>query len=122
MPITRHIGQQAEILAREYLKQQGVKIIENNYHSRWGEVDIIARQKNTLLFIEVRYRKDNRFGSGADTVSASKQQKIIRTAKHYLAANRESGKLDIRFDVISISSTLNKPIINWYSAAFMARS
>ena len=103
----RDIGFEAENIAAKRLKKLGYEIIERNFSSRFGEIDIIARDGEYTAFVEVRYRKDNSHGSGAETVDFAKQRKIKRTAEVYLAKN--GGFFSpLRFDVVSISGELGK--------------
>ncbi|MBF0572639.1 MAG: YraN family protein [Desulfamplus sp.] len=95
-------GQQAEEKAALFLKEQGYKIVERNYRTRWAEIDIIAlTHTNTLVFIEVKARNSTRYGTPAEAVSLSKQKKIISAALHYI---REKQVVDtrIRFDVMTL--------------------
>ena len=99
--LTTDIGKQYEQKAVEYLKNLKYEIIEQNFKLLpIGEIDIIAKDKNTIVFVEVKYRKNKNFGMPAEFVNKSKQQKITRTALCYIKKNKI--KSDIRFDVISI--------------------
>ena len=110
-----------EDLAHTYLLNQGLKPITQNFHSKYGEIDLVMRDKNTLVFIEVRFRKHSRFGSPAETITRNKQKKIIKTARHFLN-QRKLWNCSCRFDVVSISLTANnkQPELDWLRAAFMA--
>ena len=77
MDSTLTTGQQAELLACQYLQQYKLKLITKNYHCRRGEIDLIMQDKKTLVFIEVRYRKNDRFGSALESVNYKKQAKIM---------------------------------------------
>lgn len=103
----RDIGLAAEEAAARHLKKLGYKIIERNFFSRFGEIDIIARDGEYTVFVEVRYRKSESYGSGAETVDAIKRGKIKKTAEVYLMKN--GGFFSpARFDVVSISGELGK--------------
>ena len=106
-------GQAAEDKACVYLKKQGLKLIKKNYRCRNGEIDLIMQDKTHLVFVEVRYRKNDCYGSAIETIDKNKMKKIITTARHYLSHNN----LDTptRFDVIGFDASL-KP--NWISNAF----
>ncbi len=93
-------GKCGEDYAAQYLKVHGYKIIERNYKNKIGEIDIIAKRKNTLAFVEVKTRKSNEFGTPAQAVTYYKKQKIVNTAKYYLAKNPTD--MDISFDVIEV--------------------
>ncbi|MDH5357823.1 MAG: YraN family protein [Gammaproteobacteria bacterium] len=75
-------GAQAEQMALTYLEQQGLSVIDQNYHSRRAEIDLIMVDKDTLVFIEVRFRKSEKYGSALESVNYQKQTRIIRTATH----------------------------------------
>ena len=79
------LGAQAEQLAAQYLQQQGLKLIEQNYRCRFGEIDLIMRDGTTVVFIEVRMRHHVGFGGAAASIDARKQKRIISTAQQYLA-------------------------------------
>jgi len=111
------IGQMAEDQACQYLLQQGLQLITRNYRCRMGEIDLIVRDKNNLVFVEVRYRKPSGFGSGAESVGYHKQQKLIKAAMHYI--QHKSVLLPCRFDVISMTPySHKKPDIEWIKDAF----
>jgi putative endonuclease len=112
-------GKRAEAHAGKWLKKRKLKIVELNFHSRFGEIDIIALDGNTICFIEVRYRKSLSYGTPADTVTAKKQLRIIKTAQAYLQRNTTHGQRPARFDIVSLSGNLDKPDIDWYKDAFM---
>ncbi len=116
-------GQVIEALAAEYLRQRGITIVETNMTCRHGEIDIIARQDQTLIFVEVRYRRRPQFGSGAETVTWGKQQKLVKTAQVYLQEKHLTNSVNCRFDVISVGpaaeSDDNRPYqFNWIPNAF----
>ena len=79
----RETGQQGELLAQNYLKKQGYRIIETNYRCRYGEIDIIARHKDYLVFIEVRTKKNLQFGSPEESITEAKAERLRATAYHY---------------------------------------
>lgn len=97
----RRFGSEGEALARELLKSEGARILESNYRRPTGEIDIIARQGRTLLFVEVKRRSSTRYGRPAEAVDREKQSHILRTALLYM---QEKGMTDApaRFDVIEI--------------------
>lgn len=97
----RSVGNQYEKMAGEYLKQQGYQILEYNFYSRNGEVDIVAIHEGYLVFIEVKYRTNDKVGHPLEAVSVSKQKSICKCAAFYIKKN---GFCDvpIRFDVVGI--------------------
>jgi len=116
---TRKIGKDAEDLAYNYLKKQGLKLITRNYLCRAGEIDLIMQDKDFIVFVEVRYRKNIAFGSGLESITASKQTKLIKTANYYLLQHRLVDKAPCRFDVISITSQQSKPQVEWVKNAII---
>ena len=114
---SKDIGDQAELLALRHLENAGLIIVTQNYRSRLGEIDLIMRDDDTLIFVEVRYRKSARFGTALESVNHQKQLRIIQTAQHYLQQN-ESDSLEYRFDVVAISSNDNTTDIVWVKNAF----
>jgi putative endonuclease len=98
----QHLGKKGEQLANLFLQQKNYRIVIRNYRCKIGEIDIIAKDKNTLVFIEVKTRSDHSFGSPAMAVTARKQRQISRTAENYLAQNHLFDA-PARFDVIGIT-------------------
>ncbi len=94
-------GEEAEQACCRYLKKQGLKLVANNFQCRHGEIDIIMLDKKILVFIEVRFRKNNSFGGGLESVTSSKQNKLRKTAELYLQNNNQYE--NARFDVVSMS-------------------
>jgi len=109
-------GKLAETLARELLEANQLKLLETNYHCRYGEIDLIMQDKNTLVFVEVRFRTSERFGGAVASVDSKKQNKLRITAQHYL--QKHNSQLNARFDVVALSSLNDKSKINWIKYAF----
>ncbi|HEB63765.1 MAG TPA: YraN family protein [Gammaproteobacteria bacterium] len=99
--ITR--GVWAEEQANQYLQAKGLQLITKNYRCKCGEIDLVMRQKDSIVFIEVRYRKNNIFGSAAESIDRRKQSKLIAAAKHYLQSNKITARSPSRIDVIAIT-------------------
>lgn len=95
------IGRFGEKTASIYLKKNGYLILDNNFRCNLGEVDIIARHRDTIVFIEVKTRKSNLYGTPAQAVNRSKQNKIIKTALYYLKINNKFND-NIRFDIVEV--------------------
>ena len=95
-------GSRYEQLAARYLEQKGMDVLELNYRCRTGEIDIIARDGGYLVFVEVKYRRNDKMGDPKEAVDRKKQKKISMTASYYLM--RECGRMDIpcRFDVAAV--------------------
>lgn len=115
----RAIGQDAEQQACHYLLAQGLELVEQNYHCRLGEIDLIMRDVDSLVFVEVRYRQNDACGSGAASVNYYKQKKIIKAASYYLTRQGLYDKIYSRFDVVSMSAVKGQaPHIEWIKDAF----
>ncbi len=112
---SRTTGKQYEQQARTYLEAHGLKWQISNYQCRFGEIDLIMLDSNQLVFVEVRYRRNANYGSPAETITRKKQEKIIRTAQHFLQSKQLSSQIGSRFDVISIDSQNS---IQWVPNAF----
>ncbi|MDD6213223.1 MAG: YraN family protein [Clostridiales bacterium] len=96
----RHTGTHYEEAAAEYLRQNGYRILEHNFRCRLGEIDLIAMDHQTLVFIEVKFRKNELCGNASDAVTASKQHTIYRVAEYYMIAQHIPPDTLCRFDVI----------------------
>ncbi len=114
----KNSGNQAEQKACDFLQTKGLQLVTRNYRSPYGEIDLIMRDSNDVVFIEVRSRKQSRYGSSIESVDTQKQNKLIKTAIHYLQAQRLLDKVDCRFDIIGIEHTETKPTIEWIKDAF----
>ncbi len=108
------IGQTAEKVACDFLKKQGLKLLEKNFLVKGGEIDLIMLQKKVLVFVEMRFRADNNFGGAAASVDLKKQRRIIFAANHYLMRFKDVP--ECRFDCVLFEGDLKKPI--WLQAAF----
>lgn len=98
------LGVEGEDFATKYLTEQGYEILDRNFASRFGEVDVVARKENYLCFIEVKTRKSAKnIASGFEAVSPSKQKKIIKTAEYYLVTHKALDGLQPRFDCLEIN-------------------
>jgi putative endonuclease len=112
----RSIGAQGEADAKAFLLQKGAKILEANYRRPTGEIDIIARQGKTLLFVEVKRRSSLRYGRPAEAVDRQKQSHILRTAQLYMQENRLTD-VPVRFDVIEVLPGQIRHIENAFDAS-----
>lgn len=95
-------GKKAEQKVAKLLEEKGYTILEMNYRCRFGEVDIVAKDGATLVFIEVKYRKDRALGTGEEAVFYQKQRKICKCVPFYLYEHRLSNDIPIRFDVAAV--------------------
>jgi putative endonuclease len=110
-----------ECLAKKFLKKNGYKILKRNYVSKHGEVDIVAYEKGTIAFVEVKARLSESYGTPELAITNEKRSKIIRTALNYLITNKIE-EMDYRFDVVSVlfKKDLNNPKIELLKNAFTA--
>ena len=110
----RQQGQMAEAEACRHLQQQGLGLVERNYQCRSGEIDLIMREQQSLVFVEVRYRSSAQFGGAAASVDPRKQAKLIAAASHYLQQHPALAQHPARFDVVAITPTA----LEWIRDAF----
>ena len=113
----QQFGEKGENLAVWYLKQNGYKIIEQNYRNPLGEIDIIAQEKKTIVFVEVKSRRSVRYGTPKWAVTPQKQRKISMVALYYLKTTRQTDAR-ARFDVVAITSNRDEPQIEIVKNAF----
>ncbi len=114
MATTGALGGRREKQAQRFLKRHGLQIVDTNYRSRLGEIDIVAVHDDCLVFVEVRYRADDRFGRAAVTVDGHKQRKLMLAAQGFLARHPQFATSTCRFDVIGMDG--NK--LSWIKDAF----
>jgi putative endonuclease len=113
----RQLGDAGEDLAAAALKKQGYQILERNYVTPLGEIDLIARHRGELVFIEVKTRRSDKFQDPRDAVTPAKQARLQRLADYYLQRKR-LGEVDIRFDVVGIILSKDRPKIEIIQDAF----
>ncbi len=111
------LGRQGEEIAANYLQQQGYEILARNYRCRYGELDIICRKNKLIVFVEVKTRRSDLFGSPEEAITKSKIEHIKKAALFYLAENRTFWR-ETRFDVVTIMMKADRPDINHIEAAF----
>ncbi len=113
----KNLGKTGENLACEYLKYNKIKVLDRNFKNKIGEIDIIAKEGDIVAFIEVKTRSSYMYGTPAEAVNYTKQQKIIKTALSWITDKNYEG--EIRFDVIEVLINENsKPDINYIKNAF----
>jgi len=95
------LGKRGENISVEFLRKKGYKIIERNYRCSLGEIDVVARDKNILCFVEVKTRKTEQYGLPEEAIGWHKQKKLVKAALTYLKENKIH-KQDLRFDVVSV--------------------
>ncbi len=108
----KQVGDDAERMAERYLIGHGLSLVDRNFRTRFGEIDLIMRDAETLVFIEVRLRKNNDFGGAAASIGLHKQRRIVTAAQQYIAALRHPPPC--RFDAVLIMGTN----IEWLKDAF----
>lgn len=101
MSVRTVIGSEGERAAAEFLEARGYRILDRNYRTRLGEIDLVAEEGRTLVFVEVKVRRNDRFGGPAAAITAAKQARIARLAQQYVVSRR-LGERPCRFDVVLI--------------------
>lgn len=125
----RNFGQLQEQIAAEFLIANGLELLFTNFHCRLGEIDLIMLDDDTLVFVEVRYRRSDKFGSAVESVGHRKQTRLLRCAQYFLISHNLSDKLPCRFDILGLSPGQNYkeaslpsatvgPQIEWLKNAF----
>lgn len=115
--LRQQYGAQSESLAARLLKRRGYTILETNYRTPLGEIDIIARDRDTIVFVEVKARRSLGFGGPKWAVTPKKQRKISMVALYYLKTTRQS-QAKARFDVVAIRSLTEPPQVEIIRNAF----
>ncbi len=118
---TKEVGTITEDIAYQHLKKQGLILITKNFTSRIGEIDLIMKDNDAIVFIEVRYRKNSNYGSPEETVTVKKQKKIRATALYFIAKNSTYKNTQPRFDVVGMTPAADSSSsmsINWIKNAF----
>ncbi len=110
----RALGAEKERLASEYLERQGMRIVERNYRSSAGEIDLIGYHRGYLVFVEVKYRSGTGAGSAAEAVDHKKQRRICQAADRYRYSHGINENVGIRYDVVAIQGES----IQWIPNAF----
>lgn len=119
----RQKGHEFETLAASFLEQQGLTLLKRNFHCRLGEIDLIfysPNEQGLIIFVEVRYRKNEDFGGAKMSVNVLKQQKILRCAQLFIKTKPIFFNNPCRFDVIAIKLTEGNPEIEWVKNAFQS--
>lgn len=116
---TQQRGDAAEALARQHLEQQGLRLLAQNWRCRLGELDLVMLDADTVVFVEVRYRRHSAWGGAAESVDARKREKLSRAAQHFLQQESRWAKYPCRFDVIAINADSQAPAqLDWIQNAF----
>ncbi len=109
-------GKEAELLARRHLEQQGLRLLAQNWSCKRGELDLVMLDGDTVVFVEVRYRKNTQWGGALDSIDGRKRQKLIFAAQYFLQRESRWADSPCRFDVVAIDSSLDQ--LNWMQNAF----
>jgi putative endonuclease len=112
-------GARAEQLALEHLEAHGLTLVTRNFRCRLGEIDLVMRERHSLVFVEVRFRKFSRFASALESVSCAKQRKLTRAAGFFLGRHREFRNHPVRFDVVALDGPSQERYrLQWVRDAF----
>lgn len=121
MQNTREKGSAGEDIAIDYLQNKGFEIVKRNFHyGKIGEIDIVAKDKNCMVFVEVKARNSFKYGTGLDAITPSKQRQMVTVAKGYIQINKVQN-IDLRFDVISIDMSAQPPQVIHIENAIVLR-
>jgi putative endonuclease len=110
------LGNHMEQRACEFLQARGLTLLTQNYRTMYGEIDLIMRDKNDIVFIEVRTRNQQNYGTAIDSITTTKQKKILKSALLFLQEKKWLDKLNCRFDVMGF----NHDHMEWIQDAFTA--
>ena len=113
----REVGERGEVLAGRFLEAKGYRLLERNYRSRLGEIDLVCRDGQATVFVEVKTRTSDRFGHPAEAVIPRKQAKLRRLAQEYLVSHKLEDS-EVRFDVLSVRLDAEPPTIEHLAGAF----
>ena len=116
-PSTRAVGARGEALAILQLKKLGYRVLEQNFHCRGGEIDIVARRADVLVFVEVKARSSEAFGSPLEAIGPTKRRRLERAAQVYLAQKKLHG-VPVRFDLVGVRLDRDPPEVEVVPNAF----
>lgn len=119
-PHTRARGALVEAAARAHLERAGLRTVATNATYRVGELDLVMREGDTLVFVEVRHRTGGRFGGGAASITAAKRRKLVLAARAFLGRHPRLADLPCRFDVVEAEGDPAAPALHWLRDAFRA--
>lgn len=118
VPLNLSRGRKAEDIACARLQQAGLALTTRNYRSPFGEIDLVMQERDTLVFVEVRYRSSDDFGTPAETVDARKQARLRATAEHYLQNTPRASKKACRFDIVALTGNGEGGDFRWLQNVF----
>ena len=111
------LGRQAEELACNFLQRRGLILVERNYRCRQGELDLIMRDGNATVFVEVRYRGNTSLVDAATSVDHAKQGRLVAAAQHYLQRHPRAADYPCRFDVVAVAPAAGQNRVEWITNA-----
>lgn len=115
----QRFGRMAEDLAMRYLQRRKLTLLERNFRSRFGEIDLIMRENDTIIFIEVRARKTDAFLHPVETIDYRKRNRIRKTGQSYMQKTAAWDRFDMRFDIVTLVGGGARDMeIDWIKAAF----
>jgi len=118
-PTAIALGSRWEDVALEHLLANGLTLIARNFRCRMGEIDLVMRKSNLVVFVEVRYRKKNRYASAAESVDLHKQRKLAQAAAAFFGRHPQYRQHVVRFDVVAFDATPdNECTLQWLQDAF----
>ncbi len=117
---TRAVGKDAETEALRFLQDQGLRLLEQNFHCRFGEIDLVMQDGECLVFVEVRKRNRNSIARAAHTVGRQKQRKLLLAASLYLSSITTDAPPVCRFDVVGIDTDGRRSSVDWRRNAFQS--
>lgn len=112
-PSAVEVGRAIEEQVCAYLRGRGLSLITRNYRCRQGELDLIMRDNDTVVFVEVRFRRNRRFGGGAESVDRRKRVRLVAAGQHYLQAHPKEARHPCRFDVVAVTAHNGDFEIDW---------
>lgn len=115
------LGEAYERIACQHLEDAGLNLLARNFGTRHGELDLVMRERDTLVFVEVRYRAGSSFGGSAASITAGKRTRLATAAEQYRQAHPRLAHLPCRFDVVAMSGPAASPRIDWLRGAFDVR-
>ena len=108
-------------MAETFLRKQGLTTLKRNYSCKTGEIDLVMKEREMLVFVEVRFRQHTSRGSGMETVGKVKQRRLISAARLFLSSGPRLAEMPCRFDVVSVTGEAGQPRFDWIRNAFDVR-
>ncbi len=108
----------AEKTACNFLENKNLKLVQKNYRTPYGEIDAIMLDQDSLVFVEVRFRKSIKYGTPAETVNLQKQRKLRASAAHFLQKHQKFSNFPCRFDIVALTGDPGTGTVDWIQNAF----